>query len=159
MNSARGRARRVPLAATLLGAAGLLPPLLALFVRLAAGAEPATPLPGMMGALAQIYSALILSFLGGIWWGVAMARVPAERLPQLLGLAVAPSIVGLLLVGLSLGWPMLASTLLGIVIIATPLVDRTLRQSQLVPPWWMRLRVPLSLALGLLTIALGLLNG
>ncbi len=149
----------MPLAAALLGAAGLLPPLLALFVRLAAGAEPETPLPGMMGALAQIYSALILSFLGGIWWGVAMARVPAERLPQLLALAVAPSIIGLLLIGLSLGWPVLASTLLGLVIIATPLVDRALRKRRLVPPWWMRLRLPLSLALGLLTIGLGQLIG
>ncbi len=157
--SDRGRARRVPMAAALLGAAGLLPPLLALFIRLTAGVDPASPLPGMAGALAQIYSALILSFLGGIWWGAAMARVPAESLPPLFGIAVAPSIVALLLIGLSLGWPLLASSLLGLVIIATPLVDRELRRRQLVPPWWMRLRVPLSLALGTLTIGLGLLIG
>ena len=39
-----------------------------------------------------------------------------------------------------------ASTLLGLAIAVTPLVDRALRRRQLVPPWWMNLRVPLSLA-------------
>lgn len=159
MSGDRGRSRRVPMAAMLLGAAGLLPPLMALFVRLAAGPDPESQLPGMVGALALIYSALILSFLGGIWWGVAIARLPAGEQAPLLGLAVAPSILALVLVGLSLRWPMTASTLLGLIILATPLVDRALRKRQLVPPWWLRLRVPLSLALGTLTIGLGLLIG
>ncbi len=159
MSGERGRGRRVPMAALLLGIAGLLPPLMALFVRLAAGAGSESQLPGMAGALAQIYSALILSFLGGIWWGVAVARVPAEEQAPLFGLAVAPSILALSLVGLSLRWPMIASTLLGLVIVATPLVDHALRRRRLVPPWWMRLRLPLSLALGALTIGLGLLIG
>ena len=113
----------------------------------------------MVGALALIYSALILSFLGGIWWGVAVARAPEGDQAPLFGLAVAPSILALTLVGLSLRWPVIASTLLGLVIVATLLVDRALRQRQLVPAWWMRLRVPLSLALGALTIGLGLLIG
>lgn len=159
MSGDRGRASRVPTAVMVLGAAGLLPPLLALFVRLAAGADPESQLPGMVGALALIYSALILSFLGGIWWGVAVARAPMEEQAPLFALAVVPSILALLLVGLSLRWPMIASMLLGLVIIATPLVDRALRARRLVPPWWMRLRVPLSLALGALTFGLGLLIG
>ncbi|HLZ78217.1 MAG TPA: DUF3429 domain-containing protein, partial [Sphingomonas sp.] len=105
MSGERGRGRKIPTAAVLLGAAGLLPPLMAVFVRLAAGAHPESQLPGMVGALALIYSALILSFLGGIWWGVAVARVPAEEQAPLFGLAVVPSILALLLVGLSLRWP------------------------------------------------------
>lgn len=159
MSGDRGQGSRVPTAAVLLGAAGLLPPLLALFVRLAAGADPESQLPGMVGALALIYSAVILSFLGGIWWGVAVVRAPMEEQASLFGLAVVPSILAVLLVGLSLRWPVIASTLLGLVIFATPLVDRALRARQLLPPWWMRLRVPLSLALGALTIGLGLLIG
>ena len=125
--SDRGRANRVPTAAAVLGVAGLLPLLLALFVRLMAGGNPESQLPGMAGALALITSALILSFLGGIWWGVAVARVPMEEQAPLFALAVVPSILALLLVGLSLRWPMIASTLLGLVIMATPLVDRALR--------------------------------
>ncbi len=128
-------------------------------MRLAAGADPESQLPGMVGALALIYSAVILSFLGGIWWGVAVVRAPMEEQASLFGLAVVPSILAVLLVGLSLRWPVIASTLLGLVIFATPLVDRALRARQLLPPWWMRLRVPLSLALGALTIGLGLLIG
>lgn len=147
------------MAAILLGAAGLLPPLMALFVRLAAGPASESVLPGMAGALALIYSALILSFLGGIWWGVAVARAPSDLQAPLFGLAVLPSIVALALVGLSLRWPLIASVLLGLVIAATPLVDHGLRRRDLVPAWWMRLRVPLSLALGTLTIGLGLLIG
>lgn len=159
MNGEKERPRRVPLPVALLSAAGLLPPLMALFVRLAAGAHPESPLPGTIGALGLIYTALILSFLGGIWWGVAVARVPSAELPPLVGIAVAPTIVALALIGLSLGRPMLAGILLGLVLMATPLVDRHLRERRLVPPWWMRLRVPLSMLLGLLTIGLGLTAG
>ena len=90
MNGEKERPRRVPLSVMLLSAAGLLPPLMALFVRLAAGAQPESPLPGTIGALGLIYSALILSFLGGIWWGVAVARVTAEELPPLLPLPPDP---------------------------------------------------------------------
>jgi hypothetical protein len=151
-----GNPRRVPLAALLLGVAGLLPTLLALFVRLAAGATPDHSLPLALGALGLLYSALILSFLGGIWWGLAAAQLRPEEAPGLLAVSVVPTVVALVLVGLSLRWPMPASLLLGLAIALTPLVDRALGRMDLTPPWWMRLRWPLSLALGILTIGLGL---
>jgi hypothetical protein len=147
--------RRPPMPAIILGAAGLLPLLLALFIRLGAGAEPDSPLPGMIGGLALAYSALILSFLGGIWWGIAAARATAEEQPRLLVIAVVPSILALALYGLSADMPVVCSTLLGVVIALTPLVDRRLMAKGLVPGWWMNLRLPLSLALGALTIGLG----
>jgi hypothetical protein len=147
--------RRPPMPAIVLGAAGLLPLILALFVRLAAGANPDSPLPGMIGGLALAYSAMILSFLGGAWWGVASARASAEEQPRLLVIAVVPSILALLFYGLSADAPVMCSTLLGLVIAATPLVDRMLDRKRLVPAWWMNLRLPLSLALGALTIGLG----
>ncbi|WBO23524.1 DUF3429 domain-containing protein [Sphingomonas abietis] len=139
----------------ILGAAGLLPLILALFIRLAAGADPDSPLPGMIGGLALAYAAMILSFLGGIWWGIASARASATEQPRLLVIAVVPSILALLLYGLSADFPVACSTLLGLVIALTPLVDRGLAAKALVPGWWMNLRLPLSLALGALTIGLG----
>jgi hypothetical protein len=98
---------------------------------------------------------MILSFLGGIWWGVASTRATEEQRPKLLVIAVAPAIVATLLYGLSADMPVLCSTLLGLAIALTPLVDRKLDRMRLVPPWWMNLRLPLSLALGALTIGLG----
>ncbi len=146
---------RVPIAAMLLGAAGLLPLILALFVRLAAGVYPDTPIPIVLGGLALSYSALILSFIGGIWWGVAAARATPEQGARLMGLAVAPSLIAWLVVAIAWNFPATASTTLGVTIGLTPLVDRWLLQRGLVPIWWMKLRLPLSLALAALTLGLG----
>ena len=149
------RGRKPPMPAIVLGAMGLLPLLIALFVRLAAGGNPDTPLPGKIGGLALTYAAMILSFLGGIWWGIASTRATEEQRPTLLVIAVAPAILATLLYGFSADLPVVCSTLLGLVIALTPLVDRKLDRMRLVPPWWMNLRLPLSLALGALTIGLG----
>ena len=114
---------RVPIVATLLGAAGLLP--------------------------------LILSFLGGIWWGVAATRATPEQMPKLMGVAVVPSLIAWLVVAMAWNFPATASTTLGVTITLTPLVDRWLAQRGLVPAWWMKFRLPLSLALGALVLGLG----
>jgi hypothetical protein len=152
-------ATAVPMPAVMLGAAGLLPLVLALLVRIAAGIYPATPLPALIGSFALIYAALILSFLGGIWWGIAATRVPPERMAPLLVLSVLPSLAALAILGLMFAAPVPASILLGLVIMVSPLVDRRLQAQGLAPAWWMRLRLPLSLGLGALTIALGLSLG
>ncbi|WP_454884024.1 DUF3429 domain-containing protein [Sphingomonas oryzagri] len=149
------RGRKPPMPAIVLGAMGLLPLLIALFVRLAAGADPDTALPGKIGGLALTYAAMILSFLGGIWWGVASARASENERPRLMVIAVVPAILATVLYGFSADMPVVCSTLLGLVIAATPLVDRMLMKKRLVPAWWMNLRLPLSLALGALTIGLG----
>ena len=146
---------RVPTAAAVLGAAGLLPLILALFVRLAGGVYPDTPVPIVVGGLALSYAALILSFLGGIWWGVAATRATPQQLPGLMGIAVLPTLVALAVVGLAWNFPATASTLLGVSIALTPIVDAGLARRGLVPAWWMRLRLPLSLALGALVLGLG----
>ena len=150
-----GGEARVPIAAAVLGAAGLLPLILALFVRLAGGVYPDTPIPLMIGGLALSYSALILSFLGGIWWGVAATRATPEQLPRLMAIAVIPTLISLVVVDIAWNFPAAASTTLGVAIALTPLVDRDLARRGLVPDWWMKLRLPLSLALGALTLALG----
>ncbi|MDB5737397.1 MAG: hypothetical protein JWO65_1065, partial [Sphingomonas bacterium] len=44
-----------------------------------------------------------------------------------------------------------------IALAATLLVDRRLAQLALVPVWWMRLRMPLSLALAVMAVIVGVL--
>ena len=135
-------------AARLLGFSGLLPPLALL------GLVLVRPDDGWR-MLAFAYAGLIFSFLGGMWWGFAVRR-PAAQAPLLVA-AVVPSLVafGLLGVGLmllDLRWPLV---LLGAAILLTLPVDRHLAATGDAPKGWMALRVPLSLGLGLLTIAMG----
>lgn len=138
----------------LLGLAGLLPQIAALFVILERNAEWRFAAL----ALAYAYAALILSFLGGLWWGLA-AR--AERAPAWLWIAaVVPSLVALASFwpwAMGLPWPGPSLLGLGIALIAALGVDWQLVRAGLAPPWWLSLRMPLSIGLGGLTLAIGLL--
>ena len=131
--------RRIPAAPLVLGLAGLLPPL--------AGAAAISLDLGGFGYVAReatlLYAALIASFLGGSWWAFASR---AERPSWLLMLiSVVPSLTA---------WAMLlaldalnAGTGLALLILLTPLVDLQLQRAALTPPWWLRLRILLSLTL------------
>jgi len=141
----------VPRLAMLLGHAGLLPPLACVLA--VAGGDPGVRFSAL--ALLYAYSAAILSFLGGIWWGFAArggARAPgwlwfAAVLPSLFAVASAwPWAVGL-------PWPGPSLAALAAAIAATLAVDRRLVALGLAPTDWMRLRLPLSLGLGALTLA------
>ncbi|KQU52934.1 hypothetical protein ASG67_08645 [Sphingomonas sp. Leaf339] len=133
----------------LLGFAGLLPQA-ALLAGLATGHDGL----GVLHAMAFVYGALIFSFLGGIWWGWAVRRSGGQG--ALAGLAVAPTLVTILLVGValhgSLRWALVG---LGSGLLLTLLVDRHLVATGEAPAGWMRLRVPLSVGLGALTILTG----
>ena len=154
---------RVGRAAYLLGLAGLLPQLAAVALMILARNDPTDLawIPLILGyGLALIYGSLILSFLGGIWWGYAMRRI--ERQGPLAIAAIVPTLVGLGCIAFATDglpaavspWPAVA---LGCAIIATLVVDRRLVATGEAPGNWMRLRLPLSLGLGGLTIAAGLL--
>lgn len=143
---------RVGRAARLLGYAGLAPAV-ATTALVAAGERAAA-------AIGAFYPLLILSFLGGIWWGFAM-READRRQSALVAVAVVPSLAALALgtgVVLSQGspWSLVA---IGAALLLTLPVDRWLTIAGIAPANWMRLRVPLSLGLGLLTIATGVLLG
>lgn len=144
---ARG-GRLVPPLPRALGAAGLLPQgAAALLIALDA------PMLRLVAVtLASAYAALILSFLGGLWWGLAAAAPAPPR--WLWAAAVLPSLWALaaLALGLAIGSPAATLALLAAALLATPLVDRRLLALGLAPHWWMRLRVPLSLGLALLTV-------
>ena len=109
-------------------------------------------------AAACFYAALILSFLGGLWWMLALLRGERDWEPYLL--AVAPSLAGwgaLLPWCFGLTWPGPSLALLGCAILASPLVDRHLGRRLALPAGWLRLRMLMASGLGLISVALALL--
>jgi hypothetical protein len=143
---------RPPLSAVALGYAGLLPPILGIAMRLS---DPARG--GMMLALSLLYAALILSFLGGIWWGVVAIRVRGAALPLWLGVAVLPSLIALAAGAVLFASVVSAAAIVAAGLLASLLVDMALMRAGHVPPWWLRLRAPLSVGLAVLTLVVGLL--
>jgi len=133
-----------------LGLAGLLPQFAALVAVFKGGPMAWTAL-----GLAYGYAALIFSFLGGVWWGIGLSR--PDRTPGWIFVAaVLPSLIALALwfpwmMGWS--WPGSELVILGLLIAASPLVDRAIGFH---PAGWMRLRWQLSLGLGALTVLIGL---
>lgn len=141
----------LPGLARVLGYAGLLPQLAALVLMASGPAEQRH----LAELLAVAYAALIFSFLGALWWGLAAAQ--AARAPTWIWSAgVSPSLVSLsiLLLWMSrqLGTPG-ALSILALSIAASALVDRRLNDLELCPPGWTSLRSVLSIGLGLLTAA------
>ncbi|MDO7841892.1 DUF3429 domain-containing protein [Sphingomonas immobilis] len=133
-----------------LGYAGLIPQIAALAVLLAHDPE----YHFMALAMGYAYAALILSFLGGLWWGLAAQA--QEDVPLWLWFAaVAPS-----LIAFASAWPWATGTkwpgssliVLGVALIASLAVDFRLKANGLCPPWWLHLRIPLSIGLGLSTL-------
>jgi hypothetical protein len=144
----------LPPLARRLGYAGLLPQLAMVAVLFQGRLEERF----IALSIAYAYAALILSFLGGLWWGLA-AR--AERPPAWLWFAsVAPSLIALASAwpwAVGEPWPAPSLMLLGVALIGSLAVDRALMRASIAPPGWMRLRLPLSLGLGVLTLLAGLL--
>lgn len=147
--------KSTPMPARFLGHAGLLPQIACL------AAAWLGPPEWRWSALAigWGYAALIFSFLGGLWWGLACGS-PDEgrRAPGWLWVAaVTPSLVALgTFVPWVFGaeWPGPSLLVLGVAIVLSVVVDARLVTIR--PSWWMALRVPLSLGLGGATILLGL---
>lgn len=146
----------VPALPRWLGLAGLLPQFTCVAVLYAGPAEWREAAL----AIAFAYAALILSFLGGMWWGIAAAAPAAQRRKALGWLwiaAVLPSLVALacfLPWALDWAWPEPSLVMLGGALLVSLGVDAKL--GALAPRWWLALRVPLSTGLGLATIAAAL---
>jgi len=132
----------VPTSAAWLGALGLVP-----FAALAAllpfvSADLKTDVAYSLLA----YGATILSFLGGVHWGLAIgstARAAAADLKVRLTLSVVPSLVAwaALLVPLRSGLFMLAAAIALMLV-----VDIRATRAGEAPAWYPRLRIPLSCA-------------
>ena len=104
--------------ARLLGYAGQLPQVFALILL----ADPETRWIALAGGCG--YAALIFSFLGGIWWGIAVSNP-------------GPSLI-----------------LIGLCLLVSPAIDREMSLLLPLPEDWVALRTRLSIGLGLLTLML-----
>jgi Protein of unknown function (DUF3429) len=132
---------RIPAAAALLGAAGLIP-----FV---AGAVLVWLMPSLsgipVGRVVIVYGAVILSFLGGMIWGLAAAGLAQDSddpsASSVLAVSVLPSLAAWVLVfmpqhialwGLALAFALFL------------FVDRWAGTIDLTPAWWLTLRTRLT---------------
>jgi len=132
-----------------LGVAGLIPQILLVAIEM--GERPIFG-PAARG-LALAYAALILSFIGGTWWGFASQA--GERAPPWLWFAaVLPSLIAFAaLAACAVAWSPAPSLLVtGAALIAALRIDFKLAKEGLCPPGWLSLRMPLSLGLGGLCI-------
>lgn len=132
-----------------LGYAGLLPQMLCVALAMSGHEYGYSALAGGFA-----YAAGIFSFLGGVWWGQALASGRAGAGAYVV--AVMPSLLAVaLFLPWTFGWdwPGPALLYLGALIAFSPLVDWALGFAA---KDFFSLRLQLSVGLGALTIALGL---
>ena len=135
----------IPRPALWLGLAGLVPSVAATAAMLASPA-----LRDIAAAAGLGYGAVIASFVGGSWWGLAAGRAAPEALPRYLGLAVMPGLVAWLAV---LSPPVTGFAVLALLFAVLPPTDRRLMAEGTAPAWWLALRRPLSFAMAALQAA------
>ena len=133
----------LPAPVRLLGLAGILPQLACLVLALASGGQWA-------GQAGLAYAALILSFLGGLWWMAALLAGLRDATP--FTLAVLPSLIGWAALLLPAG----GLILVALCLLASPLVDRHLARRVALPPGWIAFRWQMATGLGLASLALAL---
>lgn len=110
-------------------------------------------------AFAFAYAALILSFLGALWWGLAAAQ-PDKAPGWVWATGVTPFLVALTSCvpwAVGAAWPAPSHLLLAGALGASFLVDLKLAGLGLCPQGWVRLRVQLSCGLAALTALCALL--
>ena len=136
-----------------LGLAGLVPQAICLMAVAYGGPERWIAL-----AAGCFYAAIILSFLGGMWWMAGL--LSGLRAGWVYGLAVLPSLIGfaaLLPWTVGWSWPGPSLVVLALALLVSPLVDRTLARHMAVPPGWLRLRMAMAGGLGLMTLLIAAL--
>lgn len=149
----QGQAFSLPRRAVGLGLAGLIPQLAALAIALGGGLDD----HWIAVAAGYGYAALIFSFLGGLWWGIALVRPDAPR--WLFYVAVLPSLIAFATFVPWLwgqGVPRGSLFVLALCLFASPLVDRVVARRLGLPAEWLVLRFALSAGLGVTTAVLGL---
>ena len=133
---------RIPANAVWLGGLGVVP-----FAASSAVAMLASPKIAAHGEFALLaYSAVILSFLGGILWGRILAFGSIEDISKetrTLITSIVPSLIGWIavLIGPGLGLPVLAMAFF--LMMVTDLIHA---KGNLFPAWYPKLRIPLTLA-------------
>ena len=133
-----------------LGLAGLLPQAICLIVALS---DSAYHWPAI--AAACCYAAIILSFLGGMWW--MAGALSGLRQPWVYVMAVMPSLAGwVALLPWCVGWTWPGPSLvaLAMLLLVSPLADALLASRVALPAGWLKLRSAMGGGLGLLTLAI-----
>lgn len=144
-----------PKAATALGIAGLVP-FVALAFQVATGWPLGARSTGPALYALQIYGAVILSFLGGVHWGLAASHDgdDVQQDWRRFGAAVTPALVAW--AALFLLSPQHSLYALAVTLAMLHLYERTIAHQDL-PRWLMRLRFGLtSIAAASLVVAAGL---
>ena len=98
------------------------------------------------------YAAVILSFLGGAWWGIVSGDATPRHLSAALYASVLPSLAGWAALLMDVGSGLLA---LGLLFLAMLPGDYWLSRTGVAPAWWPRLRLPLSLGMAALALVAG----
>ena len=101
------------------------------------------------------YAAIILSFLGGLWWMAGL--LGGVRAGWVYGLAVVPSLIGwaaLLPWCVGWRWPGPSLAVLGLTLLASPLVEVVLSRRVALPAGWLGLRSVMAIGLGVMTLLL-----
>ncbi|WP_347546913.1 DUF3429 domain-containing protein [Roseomonas sp. CAU 1739] len=138
----------MPRAAWWLGLTGMLPNVAALAVMLA---WPEAQ--GFAAHAALVFSAMVASFVGGTWWGLAALRASPGELSRFLQLAIMPALTAWLAV---LVQPATGFAILAMLFAVLPPTDRRLQAAGVTPGWWLAQRRPLSYAMAVLQVVTSL---
>jgi uncharacterized protein (DUF697 family) len=130
-----GRTAPAPRAVLVYGLLGIIP-----FWSLSAAAVLAPGWTAVAAAVTSLYAALILSFLGGARWGLAVREAAPD--PIVVGLAMTPTLAGLAALVLLHGSVRLQLPTLAAALVASWAWDITAAG---LPPWYGRLRTLLTL--------------
>jgi hypothetical protein len=136
-----------------LGLAGLFPQAACLLLALMSGSYQLEA-----RTAGCFYAAIILSFLGGMWWMAGL--MSCERHYGVYLFAVVPSIAGwiaLLPWVIGWAWPGPSLAFLGVLLLLRPLADRAIARRLAPPPGWLQLRLALASGLAPLTLAIAAL--
>ena len=140
--------------ALMLGLAGLLPQVAACILALT---NNDLAMYGLVSGFA--YAALIFSFIGGVWWGQALAT--PTRHAWIFVAAICPSLISwiaALLLFSNLKWWPYAIGAVAVGLLLSPLIDLQISKVLVQPRGWMKLRLTLSIGLGSLTLILATLT-
>lgn len=135
---------RTPAAALILGMAGLMPFIWAALLILGIADTSTLALPEVLvgdGRLIMIrYGGIILPFMSGVLWGFA-TRAEGSQAATAYALSVLPALWWFFMPGTGVSSALinLASGFIGLLIL-----DYAFQKWQLAPPWWISLRLQLS---------------